>query len=112
MKNGRELTDLENGRLLEVIKSIPAEIGQFYVKAFQSYVFNKVLQWRIQHYGKEVLEGDYVFFDNNTEDDKTIKMKEEGENENEMNRRNEVKKIDNEEKEKVCLDQVIIPLCG
>ena len=118
MKNGRELTDLENERLLEVIKSIPTEIGQFYVKAFQSYVFNKVLQWRIKYYGKDVLEGDSIFVDNGSNDvneDGTMKTRiggEEKEKEKEINRRIEIKTVTREEKEMVQLDQVVIPLCG
>ena len=109
MKKGREITGLENERLLEVIQSIPTEIGQFYVKAFQSYVFNKVLQWRIQHFGKGVLEGDSIFVDDGS-DDGTMKTK--GEGEKEMNRRTEIKRVNRGEEEKVRLDQVILPLCG
>lgn len=49
--------------LLAVLKEIPAEMTRFYVKALQSLLFNRVLQWRVEHFGKKVLVGDLVLGD-------------------------------------------------
>lgn len=36
------------------------ERARFYVKALQSLLFNRVLQWRVEHFGTKVLAGDLV----------------------------------------------------
>lgn len=43
---------------LSILRAIPSEQLTFYVKAFQSLLFNKVLQWRVQHFHHSVLPGD------------------------------------------------------
>ena len=43
-----------------MLKEIPAEMARFYVKALQSLLFNRVLQWRVEHFGTKVLAGDLV----------------------------------------------------
>ena len=43
---------------LSILRAVPSEQLFFYVKAFQSLLFNKVLQWRIRHFHNEVLPGD------------------------------------------------------
>jgi tRNA(Glu) U13 pseudouridine synthase TruD len=46
--------------LLAVMKELPSEMMGFYVKAFQSYCFNKIVQWRIKKFGARVFKGDLV----------------------------------------------------
>ena len=93
-KYGIEVTEVEKERLLEVLKSIPLEIGQFYVKSFQSYLFNRVVQWRIQHYQSRLLEGDQ------------LRVSED------VRKGNEVRILQTEEMEEMKLEQVVLPLCG
>ena len=49
---------------LSILQSVPSEQLTFYVKAFQSLLFNKVLQWRIQHFHEAVLPGDLFLHEN------------------------------------------------
>ena len=43
---------------LTVLQSLPSEQLLFYVKSFQSLVFNVVLQWRVRRFRSQVLAGD------------------------------------------------------
>ena len=43
-----------------MLKEIPTEMARFYVKALQSLLFSRVLQWRVEHFGTKVLAGDLV----------------------------------------------------
>lgn len=56
-------SEKEEQLLLAVLREIPAEMTRFYVKALQSLLFNRVLQWRVEHFGKKVLVGDLVLGD-------------------------------------------------
>ena len=53
-------TEQEQALLCTVLKELPSEMIRFYVKALQSLLFNRVVQWRVQIYGKQVLLGDLV----------------------------------------------------
>lgn len=53
-------SEKEEELLLAVLKEIPTEMARFYVKALQSLLFNRVLQWRVEHFGTKVLTGDLV----------------------------------------------------
>lgn len=39
-------------------------MGTFFVKSFQSYLFNVILQWRIQKYNNAIIPGDLVQHEN------------------------------------------------
>mgnify|MGYP004681914067 FL=1 len=55
-----------------VLKELPSEMIRFYVKALQSLLFNRIVQWRVQTYGKQVLLGDLVL-----KEDKVIRVSQE-----------------------------------
>ena len=40
------------------MRSMPTEMGGFFVKAFQSYCWNVVVAWRMGRFGDKVLAGD------------------------------------------------------
>ena len=52
------LNEDERKRCLDVLKELPTEMGTFFVKSFQSYLFNVILQWRIQKYNNAIIPGD------------------------------------------------------
>ena len=58
------LSEEQRRRCLDVLKELPTEIGTFFVKSFQSYIFNKVLQWRVQKYKNTIIPGDLVQHEN------------------------------------------------
>ena len=62
----------------------------FYIKAFQSFLFNKIVQWRIAHHRHAVLPGDLVL------DSQT----------------NQVIKLSEEQCKQYSLMDVVLPLCG
>lgn len=54
------LTEQDQALLCMVLKELPSEMIRFYVKALQSLLFNRSVQWRVQTYGTQVLLGDLV----------------------------------------------------
>ena len=58
LRSDREPTEAEQELLKQVFSQLPSDLRTFYVKSFQSLLFNKVLQWRIQKYGAQVVPGD------------------------------------------------------
>ena len=58
MHHDEEPSSQQQARYLTVLQSLPSEQLLFYVKSFQSLVFNVVLQWRVHHYRSQVLAGD------------------------------------------------------
>lgn len=58
------MSEEENKRCFEVLKEIPVEIVTFFVKSFQSYLFNAVLQWRIRKFKNATIPGDLVQCEN------------------------------------------------
>lgn len=84
------LTEKQKGLLNSVLKELPKEMVSFYIKAFQSFLFNKIVQWRIQKYKDSIMKGDLVLKGGEvsilTEEDCTT--------------------------QKYSLNDVILPLCG
>ena len=58
------LNENERKRCLDVLKELPTEMGTFFVKSFQSYLFNVILRWRIQKYKNAIIPGDLVQHEN------------------------------------------------
>lgn len=54
------LTEKEKGVLSSVLMELPKEMISFYVKVFESFLFNKIVQWRIQKYKDSIIPGDLI----------------------------------------------------
>lgn len=61
----------------------------FYIKAFQSFLFNKIVQWRISHHQKAVLPGDWILAENGN-----------------------VEALSEDQCSQHVLSEVVLPLCG
>ena len=54
----RELTTKEKDMFYSILSDMSNEMISFYIKSFQSFLFNRVVQWRIQKYQSQLLPGD------------------------------------------------------
>lgn len=57
----RELTSKENEMFYSILSDMSNEMISFYIKSFQSFLFNRIVQWRIQNYQSQLLPGDLVY---------------------------------------------------
>lgn len=57
----RELTTKEKDMFYSILSDMSNEMISFYIKSFQSFLFNRVVQWRIQKYQSQLLPGDIVY---------------------------------------------------
>ena len=57
----RELTSKENEMFYSILSDMSNEMISFYIKSFQSFLFNRIVQWRIQNYQSQLLRGDLVY---------------------------------------------------
>ena len=57
----RELTTKEKDMFYSILSDMSNEMISFYIKSFQSFLFNRVVQWRIQKYQSQLLPGDNVY---------------------------------------------------
>lgn len=76
--------------LNSVLMELPKEMISFYVKVFESFLFNKIVQWRIQKYKDSIIPGDLVL----KEGEVTILTEEDCST------------------QKYSLNDVVLPLCG
>lgn len=70
---------LRYGDPLEAVKTVPHNTRTFWVHAYQSLVFNKVATERVRRYGRQPIEGDLYFQDNESDvrvvtDPKTVNI--------------------------------------
>ena len=56
-----ELTTKEKDMFYSILSDMSNEMISFYIKSFQSFLFNRVVQWRIQKYQSQLLPGDIVY---------------------------------------------------
>ena len=56
-----ELTTKEKDMFYSILSDMSNEMISFYIKSFQSFLFNRVVQWRIQKYQLQLLPGDIVY---------------------------------------------------
>ncbi|KAK8808564.1 hypothetical protein WA158_008465 [Blastocystis sp. Blastoise] len=90
--------------------AIPVKKRSLYVHGLQSYFFNKLLSYRIQHYGKQVIPGDFVL-EKDTHEDMHDNDDEEEEEENNYTLP-AIHVITEEDKHLYSLKNIVLPLPG